>query len=174
MTQHLEFSWTYATTPLDMFRMVTRLEHLEEKAAFLGHRNHKMLELRERNGAFRSITQRQVDVDLPGWAPKFITPRNLITQTQIWGPPANDGSRRYSANVEIGGLPVTITGEGALISMQYTATRYDIWLDVRSSLPLVGRRAERFVAEQLASAIHGEHEFRLLWLQRRSQQRAFY
>ncbi len=30
VTEHLEFSWVYDTTPLETFRMVTRLDHLEE------------------------------------------------------------------------------------------------------------------------------------------------
>ena len=169
MTEHLEFSWMYDASPHDVFRMVTRLDHLEEKAAYLGHRGHRMLELRERDGVFRSVTQRQVDVDLPRWAPGFVMPRNTITQTQLWRPPGYDGSRRYDAHVEVGGLPVTIDGEGVLTGVHYTTTRYDIRLDVRSSMPIIGRRVERFVAAQFEQAINGEHDFRLLWLGRRGE-----
>ena len=41
MTEHIEFSWVYDASPHDVFRMVTRLDHLEEKAAYLGHRGHR-------------------------------------------------------------------------------------------------------------------------------------
>ena len=150
MTEHIEFSWMYDASPHDVFRMVTRLDHLDEKAAYLGHRGHRMLELREREGVFRSITQ-----------------------TQLWRPPAYDGSRRYDAHVEISGLPVTVDGEGVLTGVHYTTTRYDIQLDVRSSMPLLARRVERFVAAQFENAINGEHEFRMLWLGRRGQRSAW-
>jgi hypothetical protein len=129
-----------------------------------------MIELRERDGVFRSITERQVDVELPRWAPSFLLPRNTITQTQLWGPPSYDGSRRYDAHVEVSGVPVTIDGEGVLTGVQYTQTRYQISLDIRSSMPIIGRRVEKFVAGQFEFAINGEHDFRLLWLDRRSQQ----
>ena len=170
MTEHIEFSWVYDANPHDVFRMVTRLDHLEEKAEFLHHRGHRMIELRERDGLFRSITQRQVDVELPRWAPSFFLPRNTITQTQLWHPPSYDGSRRYDAHVEVGGVPVTIDGEGVLTGINYTATQYDIRLDVRSAFPLLGRRIEKFVAAQFEFAINGEHDFRMLWLDRRGQQ----
>jgi hypothetical protein len=170
MTEHIEFSWVYDANPHDVFRMVTRLDHLEEKAEYLGHRGHRMLELREREGLFRSITQRQVDIDPPRWAPGFVVPRNTITQTQLWHPPSYDGSRRYDAHIEVTRMPVTIDGEGVLTAINYTATRYDIRLDVDCSLRIIGRRLEAFTAAQFEHAINGEHEFRLLWLGRRRQQ----
>jgi hypothetical protein len=170
MTEHIQFSEVYDASPHDMFRMVTRLDHLEEKAAALGHRGHRMLELRERDGLFRSVTQRDVDVDLPRWAPGFIYPRNTIIQTQLWHPPTYDGSRRYEAYIEVTRVPVTVVGEGVLTGLNYTSTRYDIQLDVRSTFPLVGRKIEKFVAAQFEEAIRDEHEFRLLWMGRRGRQ----
>jgi hypothetical protein len=166
VTEHVEYSWAYPVTPLDMFRMVTRLEHLEQKAEYLGHRGHKMLELRERGGKFRSVTQRQIDTKLPVWAPKFIAPRNTITQWQVWAPPRHDGGRRWDIQIEVAGLPITIVGMGALTSIEYTATRCEISLDVRCTMPIFGRRVERVVTEQMRTTMEGEHEFRLLWLQR--------
>jgi hypothetical protein len=170
MTEHIEFSEVYDASPHDVFRMVTRLDHLEEKAEHLGHRGHRMLELRERDGLFRSVTQRDIDVDLPRWAPGFILPRNTIVQTQLWHPPSYDGSRRYEAYIEVTRVPVTITGGGVLTAINYTATKYDIWLDIRSTFPVVGRKIEKFVAAQFEHGIAGEHDFRLLWLGRRRQQ----
>ena len=170
MTEHIEFSWVYDASPHDVFRMVTRLDHLDEKAAYLGHRGHRILELRERDGIFRSVTRRQVDAELPRWAPGVIQPRNTITQTQLWQQPTYDGSRRYDVHVEVGGVPVTIDGEGVLTGIHYTTTRYDIRLDIHSAMPVLGRRVERLVAAQFETTIDGEHEFRMLWLGRRGQQ----
>src|SRR5689334_3679030 len=122
MTTHIEFDQVYDVSPHDLFRVVTRLDHLEEKAEYLGHRGHRMLELRERDGLFRSITERMVDVDLPRWAPSFLLPRNTITQQQLWHPPSYDGSRRYDADIEVSRVPVTVTGHGLLTAVNYTMT----------------------------------------------------
>lgn len=166
MAERLDFSWVYDRAPGEIFRMVTRLEHLEEKAHHLGHANHTILELRERGGVFRSVARRQVDVNLPRWAPGFMAPRNLVTQTQLWHPPTWDGSRRYDAVVEIGGLPVTVVGEGTLTAAGWNGTRYDVGLDVRATRRMFGAKVERIVAAQLAATIEAEHAFRELWLNR--------
>jgi hypothetical protein len=171
VSRHIEFSWVYPVNPHELFRTVTRLDHLERKAEYLGHRGHRMLELRERDGVFRSITQRQVDVDVPWWAPSFLFPRMLITQTQLWGPADYAGSRRYDAVVEIEHSPARVAGEGVLTSVEYTHTRYDIRLDISSTWAGLGRRVEAVVAENLTRAIDGEHEFRMLWLEQRGQLR---
>jgi hypothetical protein len=169
MSEQLDFGWVYNLTPLATFRMATRLEHLDQKAHYLGHERHAVLELRERGGLFRSITQRQVDVDLPIWASRMFKPRNMIKQTQLWHPPAWDGARHYDAKVEVSGVPVTITGSGQLTPVGYAETQYTINLTVSSSARFIKRKIETIVAGALTRAIEGEHEFRLLWLDRRVQ-----
>src|SRR5258705_13295948 len=106
--------------------MATRLDHLEEKAHYLGHERHAVLELRERDGLFRSVTESQVDVDLPSWAPRLFAPRNMIRQTQTWHPPSWDGGRRYDSVVELSGVPVRIFGGGELTPVGFGDTRYTI------------------------------------------------
>ena len=152
--------------PLAVFQMATRLDHLDEKARHLGHEKHAVKELRERRGVFRSITERQVDVELPWWASRMFKPRNMITQTQLWEPPAWDGARRYDARVEVSGVPVTITGEGRLTPVDITYTRYEIHLDVSSTTPVIGGKIVGVVSGALQRAIDGEHDFRLLWMDR--------
>jgi hypothetical protein len=166
MAERLDFDWTYPLTPLATFRMVTRLEHLEEKARYLGHERHAVLELRERGGVFRSVTERQVDTKLPAWASRLFKPRNMIRQTQLWAPPDWDGARAYDAEVVVSGIPVRITGGGALTPAGFTDTRYTINLTISSRARFVARRVEAVVAGALQETIDGEHEFRLLWLSR--------
>jgi hypothetical protein len=167
MPQHIEYAWVYPATPLEVFRMATRLDHLEEKAAYLGHRGHRMLELRERDGVFRSVTQRQIDVNLPAWAMRIIGARNTITHRQLWGPPTLAGGRRWDVIIEIAGLPVRMAGRGALTPLGDSSTQCDVSLMVQCTMPLFGRRIEKLVAKETHDVMQGEHEFRLLWLERR-------
>lgn len=167
MAERIAFSWIYDRSPLEIFRMVTRLDHLEEKARALGHLNHAVLELRDRGGVFRSVATRQVDAQLPVWAPRWLKPRNMITQTQLWQPPTWDGSRRYDATVEITGIPVVARGEGRLTALEWgDRTRYEIVLDVVATRRMLAAKLEGFIAEKLVEGIEGEHAFRLQWLAR--------
>jgi Protein of unknown function (DUF2505) len=173
VAEQLDFTWVYNTSPLAIFRMATRLDHLEEKARYLGHERHSVLELRERDGLFRSVTERQVDVAFPGWALRLYTPRNMIKQTQTWQPPSWDGGRRYDSVVEVSGVPVRIFGGGELIPVGFGDTRYTISLTITSPARFLGRRIEAVVAGALQRAIDGEHQFRLLWLDRRVHDSSF-
>lgn len=164
--QHLEFSWIYPVHSVAVFQMATRLDHLDEKARYLGYQRHAVRELRERDGIFRSVTQRQVDAELPRWAFRFFKHRNMITQTQLWEPASYDGTRRYDALVEFSGVPVAINGEGRLTPVDITSTRYEIHLDVSSAAPIVGFKIVKVVSAALQRAIDGEHEFRMIWLGR--------
>jgi hypothetical protein len=169
VAEQLDFSWVYNITPLAAFRMATRLVHLDEKARYLGHDRHAVKELRERGGVFRSITERQVDYELPSWAPRMMAPRNMIRQSQLWQPPEWDGTRRYDTQVEVSGLPVKIVGYGQLTPVGWADTQYTIHLTVASSARFVRKRVEAVTVASLTRAIEGEHEFRLLWLGRRVQ-----
>ena len=163
----LDFTWVYPIHPLAVFQMATRLDHLDEKARHLGHERHAVKELRERDGVFRSVTERQVDTKIPWWAEKLrFKPRNMITQTQLWEPPAWDGSRHYETRVEVSRVPVSITGWGRLTPVDITSTRYEIHLDITSSIPLIGRKIVNVVAGAFEENVDAEHEFRLLWLGR--------
>jgi hypothetical protein len=171
MPEQVDFDWTYPLSPLATFRMLTRLDHLEAKAQYLGHERHQVRELRERGGVFRSITERQVDTKLPTWAPRLFTPRNMIRQTQLWAPPEWDGARAYDADVEVSGVPVRVSGSGALVPAGYSDTRYRISLTVISRARFIGRRVEGVVAGALRETVEGEHEFRLLWMSQHGQNR---
>jgi hypothetical protein len=166
VSELLDFSWVYPVHPLAMFQMITRLDHLDEKARYLGHERHHVLELREREGLFRSVTERQVDIKIPWWAAKIFTPKNMITQAQLWEPPTWDGARRYDARVDVSGVPVSILGEGRLTPVDTTSTQYTIRLELHSPAPLIGDKIVSVGADALRRAIHGEHDFRLIWLSR--------
>jgi hypothetical protein len=160
----LEFSWVYDLPPYELFRTITRLDHLDAKAQALGHTGHAVLELRERGGLFRSSTQRQIDVDLPWWAPRMFKPRNKFRQTQLWHPAEWDGTRFYDTHVEVTGVPVTITGYGRLVPMDWYRSRYQVHLEVDSRMFLIGRKVRDFVADRVQETLDAEHEFRLRWL----------
>lgn len=166
MTERLDFAWVYSITPLATFRMMTRLEHLEERARHLGQQGHTVLELRERQGVFHSVFERRVDPELAAWGPRFFSGKNMVKQTQLWQPPIWDGTRSHDAIVEIEGIAVTVAGSGGVSPLSSTSTRYVLNLTVESAGRLSGRKLEAGIAGALGRTIEAEHEFRVLWLER--------
>jgi hypothetical protein len=169
VTERLDFGWVYDAAPLATFRMVTRLEHLEEKARHLGYDGHTVLELRERANLFRVVSERRVDPELSAWGPRFFSSKNTVKQTQLWQPSNWDGSRRYDLTVEIGGISVVITGGGSLAPIGAGGTRYTVNLSIESSGRFASRKLEEGVGAALGQNIEAEHEFRLIWLARPAQ-----
>src|SRR6187549_3790765 len=96
VTEQLDFGWVYDLNPLATFRMVTRLERLTEEAGHLDHKQHSILELREREGLFRYVVQRQFDPTATARGPRFFGSKPaMLKLTQIWQPSNWDGTRKY-------------------------------------------------------------------------------
>lgn len=165
MTEQLDFGWVYDLNPLATFRMVTRLERLTEEAGHLDHKQHSILELREREGLFRYVVQRQFDPTATARGPRFFGSKPaMLKLTQIWQPSNWDGTRKYDTVGEISGMPVQIAGSGAVTPIGAGGTRYSVSLTVTSS----ARKVETAVAESLSRTVQAEHGFRVTWLQRQS------
>ena len=169
VAEQLDFGWVYDITPLATFRMVTRLEYLTEEARHLEHQQHSVLELREREGLFRYVARRQIDVVSGGLGSRlFGSKAPILKQTQIWQPSNWDGSRRYDVTAEISGMAVEIFGDGGVTPIGAGGTRYNVSLTVRSSGRSAGRKAETAIAESLTRTIDAEHAFRTNWLERKA------
>jgi hypothetical protein len=163
VAEQLDFGWVYDLTPLATFRMVTRLDFLTEEARHLDHRQHSVLELRERDGLFRYVAQRQVDI---GSRARLFSSKPLLKQTQIWQLPNWDGFRRFDVAAEISGTSMNISGDGAVTPVGAGGTRLSLSLVIEARGRLAGGRAEAEVAEALTATIEAEHAFRVTWLER--------
>jgi hypothetical protein len=169
VAEQLDFGWVYDITPLATFRMLTRLEHVTEEARHLEHQQPSVLELREREGLFRYVAQRQFDIDSGGRGSRFFGSKaTVLKQTQIWQPSNWDGSRRYDLTGELSGTSVDIVGGGALTPIGAGGTRYSVNLTVKSTGRMAGRRTETAVAESLTRTIEAGHTFRTIWLDRQT------
>jgi hypothetical protein len=164
VTEQLDFGWVYNVSPLATFRMVTRLEHLQEKARHLGQHDYTVLELRERSGVFRSIAQRQADDIVPPKS-RLFGARSMLKESQFWQQPEWDGTRNYDTTMELSTAPVTVSGTGGLAPVGSTGTRYTLTLLIEASARS-GRRTEADIAEAIGRTIEEEHKFRLMWLER--------
>ena len=75
----------------------------------MGHRDVQILEFAADDGTVRIVSSRVVDVDLPGFAKKALTPTNTMKQTDEWQR-RGDGSWAGTFAVDVQGAPVRIDG----------------------------------------------------------------
>jgi hypothetical protein len=149
--------------------MLTRLEQLEEGARQLGHEGHSVLELRERQGIFRVVTERRVDAGLATWGPRFFSGKNSVRATQLWQAAGWDGTRSYESMVEIEGISISVAGTGQLLPVNNGSSKYTLTLNLESTGRMAGRKLENGVAAALRQTLEAEHKFREAWLARQAQ-----
>jgi hypothetical protein len=129
-------SHTYAApvdAVLDMFAdpdaVVARYEGM-------GHRDVEILETSRTDDAVTVRTSRVVEVDLPGFARKVLSPTNTMVQTDTWSA-AGDGSWDGTVAVEVKGAPVKMSGTMRL-EPDGDDTTMHITLSMSVKVPLVG------------------------------------
>lgn len=145
-----------------VFAMLSDETFLREKFAAMSQPDVEILELGPVGDVFRIKTRRSVEMELPGFARKFMAPRNPVTQTDEWGP-LLDGTRRGSWRVESRGVPVTVAGTIRLEPAGAGATN-TIDGTAKSSVPLVGGRLAGLVGDLANRTMEQEYAFGRRWL----------
>lgn len=159
MTEWVNESWAYDASPAAAFRMLTRLDHLTEQAAYLGYTGFAVRELRERDGFFRVSAERQMPELRRGPASRV-----TVRHTQQWHQPGWDGARRFDAVAHFGSSALAVTGQGQLQAAANGSSRYSMRVTIRSGARFFARQIERDVADALSAVLAGEHLFRERWL----------
>jgi hypothetical protein len=102
------------------------------------------------------VMSRGLPPGIPGFLEKFLPKGGRARQTESWGP-ARDGVRRGTWQGEIPGAPAKVGGTMSL-SPSGSGTTYRIQGEVKVSIPLVGGKAESFVAEMVEKLTTSEAE----------------
>ena len=82
---------------------------------------------------------RQVDIDVPSVAKKFIKPANTVTSTDRWERQA-DGSCGGHSDVDIKGVPVQSIGSASLVDDGAGGCDYTITLTLKVKVPMIGEK----------------------------------
>jgi hypothetical protein len=103
---------------------------------------------------------------LPAWTRVLIGREQTLRHRTRW---RRIGPLRVGAELEISpvGLPVRAHGAGTIVQTA-AATRMVLSWRVTSTLPVLGRAAERLFARELRAALDADHAFTLRYLQRRA------
>jgi hypothetical protein len=92
-----------------------------------------------------------VSRELPDGAPGFLTrllPDGAVVQTDEWAPDDGSGARSGTWKVELAGAPARLGGS-MRIDPAGTGSAYLVLGETKVSVPLVGGKAESFIAEMV-------------------------
>lgn len=129
----------------------------------MGHHDVEIVEKKKTKTSLRIVITREVEVEgIPGFAKKFLKPRNTVVSTDQWND-LGDGTYGGQYVMDTHGAPVEIAGQTRL-EPDGDGTLYTVTVDISVNVPLVGGRIADF-SKKIASKQLDE-EFRLgdAWL----------
>jgi hypothetical protein len=124
-----------------------------DKFRRLGHRNIEVLEYDESEEHLRLVIARDVTVEVPGFARRWLSPTNHVISTDEW---SAKGDGRFGGSYEAvtKGAPVRVGGTTHIEPAGDGRTRYDLSSEVAVKVPVVGKKltawAEDDVEEQMS------------------------
>jgi hypothetical protein len=157
---------TYAASPDAVLAMMTDPDVLTLKYTALGHRDITILEHTVDGGAVTVHSRRNVPMDVPGFAKRFLSPMNSVEQHDRWKPPSRDGSRTGSWKVNAKGVPVSVGGTLRITPGTKKTTVVEITGEVSSSIPLVGGKLANFIGGDVQRTLAAEEAFNDQYLAR--------
>ncbi len=126
----------------------------------MGHRDLVVLEEEVDDDSIRLVLERVVDVDVPSFAKRVISPSNTLRSEDRWERHA-DGTCSGTFALETKGVPIDISGTTRMEPApdDPDTTSYEITIDMKVRVPVIGGRisqvAKGIVERQVAD------EFRL-------------
>jgi hypothetical protein len=130
--------------------VATKAEHFEDGALLKEHEQRP-------DGGVQLAVSRELPGGVPGFLERFLPKDGRVVETFTWQPPAGDGTRRGTWKADIPGAPARL---GGTMRLEPTAggSRYTIEGDVKVSVPLIGGRAEAFIAQMVSKLAAKEND----------------
>ena len=147
----------------DVWAMLLDPDAHVAKYQHMGHREVEVASAEPGDGSLAITIVRQVDIEVPGIAKKFINPSNTVTSKDRWAQ-RDDGSGSGHSDVEIKGVPVRSTGRATLVDDGAGGCDYTIELAMKVKVPMVGEKVAGALRPQLEAQIASEFAASEAWL----------
>ena len=108
------------------------------------------------DGSVTLVTTRVVPLELPGFAKKVLSPKQHVTQTDVWSGADSTGRRTGTFVVEAKGTPVRLHGTLELTPRKASACTNTTDVTVDCNVPLIGGKIADLVANDTRRAL--DHE----------------
>lgn len=137
-----------------VFDILTSDRWPQLKADRLGDGSSVVRREEQPDGGIVLAVSRELPRGAPGFLERFLPRDGRVLQTDTWAA-AQDGSRRGTWTVEIPGAPAALSGSMRL-EPHPEGSRYTLQGDVKVSVPLIGGKAERFIADLVVKLVDKE------------------
>lgn len=136
----------YPFPAADMLRAYTHPDFFLRKYAAQGARDIEVLTLKQQPEQFSIKVSRKVPVEVavPAFARSLVPTDITLIQTDSW----DVGSGRGRLEIAFQGMPVLLTCDMRIISTA-EGSQQDLDFDIRVSVPLIGGKLEKLLAEDL-------------------------
>jgi hypothetical protein len=132
----------------------------------MGHRDIELVEAESDDDSFRITVKRVVDVDLPGFAKRVLSPTNTVTSTDVWHR-NDDGSCEGEQTVDTEGAPVKISSTTRL-TPRGEQTHYEVKVKLDVKVPLIGGKLANWSKSKVQEQLDEEFAAGDKWLEGRA------
>ncbi len=134
----------FDATPEKCWEMFSNPESHVGKFTDMGHHGVTVLEQERSERQLRIVITREVDVDgIPGFAKKFVKPRNTVVSIDEWND-NGDGTCGGTFSIDTKGVPMQLTGETSVEPTGDGQSLYTVVLHLSVKVPLVGGKLADF------------------------------
>jgi hypothetical protein len=139
-----------------LFAVLTGADWADRKAEHLGDGSRTVRREVAPNGGVTLVLSRELPAGVPGFLQRFLPSDRRVTTTDVWGPP-QEGTRSGTWTAVLGGAPAKL---GGTMRIEPTAAgnRHTIDGEVKVGVPVIGGKAESFIAEQIVRLADAEAE----------------
>jgi hypothetical protein len=156
-------SHTYAAPIEVVIAMLSDPEATTAKYDGMGHRDIEIVDCSAGDGTLHIESSRVVDVDLPGFAKKFLKPTNTMRQTDEWLE-TEDGSWDGTFAVDVDGAPIELSGVMRLTPDDDACT-HEVTITMHVKVPLVGGKIADWAGKNdVVKTLEAEFAFGDDWL----------
>jgi hypothetical protein len=144
----------------EVFAALTDFEAVKSKYEAVGQSEVQLVRRDQGDdGSLTLVTTRVVPLELPGFARKVLSPKQLVTQTDVWSAPDGSGRRTGTFVVEAKGTPVRVQGTLELAPHGSNGCTNTTEVTVECKVPLIGGKIADLVANDTRRALDHEQSW---------------
>ncbi len=137
-----------------VFALLTSEDYLVERSEALGERNVSVTATT--SGSRTTLKMRRdVERDLPKVLAKMFNAVSTLDVTETWDNSGEGAEKSGTFTMDIQGQPVTINGRFTLRPAG-DGSEHEIDVSCKAKIPLIGKKVEKFVNEQVSSDLPKE------------------
>lgn len=162
MATTLEFEQSFPADPATVMTMFRDPAYVERKGERSGSREITVSVEEQPDGGTVVVSKRRMPANVPSFAQAIVGDTITVTETQHWGPPAEDGACAATVTVEFS-APISYHGSIALMATDGgSVARTDG--QFKAAVPFVGGKLEKIACDQTEDYLRTEEQVGGEWL----------